>query len=415
MNPIGRYEILRELGRGAMGIVYLGRDPKIDRPVAIKCLRPNLTEEQAKAKERFQQEILALGRLIHPNIVTIFDAGDDPQTEREFIVMEYIEGVSLAELLKKGEGLSPDQVRSIGIQVCHALDFAHTKGVIHRDIKPGNILLSPSLSRAKITDFGIARIDKGTQAPTDRLLGTPQYMSPEQCNGGRLDGRSDLFAVGALLYELLTRQKPFPGDNMTAVIHQVLTQDPIPPAAISAEIPQQLSDVVMKALEKAPHRRFSSGREMAGALFFDTMAKPSASANEGGTLRLSDIEAERPANAAVGRKRGLLIVAMIMITVAGMIGWRAGWRATGATAQPKISSVSEAKQGKIALSTEPSGADIIINGERKGISPLTLALPAGSYELAVTKSGHHPLEATINVLPEQEVPVDLKLSEEVSP
>ncbi|HZR47731.1 MAG TPA: serine/threonine-protein kinase [Candidatus Manganitrophaceae bacterium] len=414
MKPIGRYEILRELGRGAMGIVYLGKDPKIDRPVAIKCLRPNLIEEQAKAKERFQQEILALGRLIHPNIVTIFDAGEDPETEREFIVMEYIEGVSLAELLKKNEPLSPDQVRSIGIQICHALDFAHSRGVIHRDIKPGNILLSPSLSRAKVTDFGIARIDKGNHAPTDRLLGTPQYMSPEQCNGGRLDGRSDLFAVGALLYELLTRRKPFPGENMTAIIHQVLTQNPIPPAAASSDIPQQLSDVVMKALEKAPHRRFSSGREMAGALFFDTMAKSSASAKEEGTLRLSEIEAERPAK-AFARKRGRLIVAATLIAAAVLIGWQSGRQATEAPVKPKISSIAETKQGKIALSTDPSGADILINGERKGISPLTLALPAGSYELAVTKTGHHPLEATINVLPEQEVPVDLKLSEEVSP
>lgn len=410
MNPIGRYEISRELGRGAMGIVYLGRDPKINRPVAIKCLRPNLIEEQAKAKERFQQEILALGRLIHPGIVTIFDAGEDPETGREFIVMEYIEGVSLAELLKKNEPLSPDQVRSIGVQICHALDFAHSKGVIHRDIKPGNILLSPSLSRAKVTDFGIARIDKGNHAPTDRLLGTPQYMSPEQCNGGRLDGRSDLFAVGALLYELLTRRKPFPGENMTAVIHQVLTQNPIPPAEISSEIPQQLSDVVMKAIEKAPHRRFSSGREMAGALFFDAMAKSSESAKEEGTLRLSEIEAERPAKAAFARKRGRLIVAAALIAIAGFIGWRA----IETPAKPKISSIAGKKQGRIALSTDPSGADVIIDGERKGVSPLTLALPAGSYELAVTKSGHHPLEATISVLPEQEVPVDLKLSEEVS-
>jgi serine/threonine protein kinase len=232
-------------------------------------------------------------------------------------------------------------------------------------------------------------------------------MSPEQCNGERLDGRSDLFAVGALLYELLTRQKPFPGENMTAVIHQVLTKSPTPPAALSSDIPQQLSDVVMKALEKAPHQRFASGREMAGALFFDAIYK-SAAAEEGGTLRLSQIdEKEHPSDAASAGKRGRLVLITILIAIAGILGWLT-------LETPGIFSAAETKQGKISLFTHPSGADILINGERKGISPLTLALPAGSYELAVTKTGHHPLEATINVLPEQEVPVDLKLSEEVS-
>ena len=410
MNPIGRYEVLKEIGRGAMGIVYLGRDPKIDRSVAIKCLRPNLIEGQAEAKQRFQQEILALGRLIHPNIVTIFDAGEDPRTEREFIIMEYIEGVSLAEMLIGGEGLSPDQVRSIGIQVCHALDFAHSKGVIHRDIKPGNILLSPALSRAKVTDFGIARLDRGNQTQTDRLLGTPQYMSPEQCNGEVLDGRSDLFAVGALLYELLTRQKPFPGENMTAVIHHVLTKNPLPPAEISPQIPQQLSEVVMKALQKAPHHRFSSGREMAYALFFEMprSAATDEEDEEGGTVRLSTPEEPLPSRPASFRKGSRLILIVMLIAIAAILG---GLARKG-SGKPTRSSVARVKEGRILLSTHPSGAEIAINGERKGLSPLTLSLPAGSYDLVVTKTGHHPLEATINVLAEQDIPVDLKLSKE---
>jgi serine/threonine protein kinase len=409
MNPIGRYEVLKEIGRGAMGIVYLGRDPKIDRLVAIKCLRPRLINEQAEAKHRFQQEILALGRLIHPNIVTIFDAGEDPTTEREFIVMEYVEGVSLAELLKKGEDLSPDQIRLIGIQICHALDLAHSKGVIHRDIKPANILLSPDLNLAKVTDFGIARLDRGNTPETDRLLGTPQYMSPEQYRGEGLDGRSDLFSVGALLYELLTRQKPFPGEDMTAVIHRVLTKTPPPPTLISPGIPQQLSDVAMKALEKEPDQRFSSGKEMAGALRSEMSRKNPG--NEGSTLVLPSMREKNRSEIPSFRKRGRLILVLIALSLAGILGALK----LEETLKPKTVA-GLLKQGKVSLSTLPTGAEILINGERKGISPLTIELPAGSHELEVTKAGHHPLEATINVLPEQEVPIDLKLSkEEVSP
>jgi serine/threonine-protein kinase len=411
MNAIGRYDVLKELGRGAMGIVYLGKDPKIDRLVAIKCLRPPLLDEQAEAKGRFQQEMLALGRLIHPNIVTIFDAGEDAPTQREFIVMEYVEGVSLAELLKKGEILSSDQVRAIGIQVCHALDFAHSKGVIHRDIKPANILLSPDLTRAKVTDFGIARLDRGNQPETDRLLGTPQYMSPEQYKGGVLDGRSDLFSVGALLYELLTQQKPFPGEDMTAIIHRVLTNTPPPPIRISPDVPQQLSDLVMKALEKEPDLRFSSGREMAGALFFER-SRSASPGEENPTLHLPQRKESSPLKTFSTRKRALLILALILTAIAGTLGWLT----LGTPLKSGAASISHVAQGKIALSTHPSGAEIIINGQRRGISPLTLELPAGSHELEVMKAGHHPLEATINVLPEQEVPVDLKLSKvEVSP
>ena len=406
MNAIGRYEVFKEIGRGAMGIVFLGRDPKIDRPVAIKCVRPHPTEEQEETRARFQRETLALGRLIHPNIVSIFDAGKDPVTEREFIVMEYVEGVSLAELLKRGEILSSDQIRSIGIQVCHALDFAHSKGVIHRDIKPGNILLSPDLSTAKVTDFGIARLDRSSQVQTDRLLGTPQYMSPEQCKGGVLDGRSDLFAVGALLYELITLQKPFPGENMTVIIHSVLTKTPPAPTAISPEIPEQLSKVVMKALEKDPDQRFSSGKEMAGALFFELTRKPFGR-EEGATLRLAQTEEKGPVF-FLFPIRPIWILAAIFLAIAGIFGWFT----LNTPLKSKASALAAVRQGKIALSTHPSGAEILINGQRRGTSPLTIELPAGSHELEVKKAGHDPLEATINVQPGEEVPIDLKLSKE---
>ncbi|MFQ5589512.1 MAG: protein kinase, partial [Nitrospiria bacterium] len=266
MKTSVRYQIIEEIGRGAMGIVYRGKDPKINRDVALKCLRPHILEAHESAGRRFQQEILALGRLIHPNIVTIFDVWEDPASDSTYIVMEYVPGTSLAQLIKENFRFTLEQVVHIGAEICKGLDFAHSKEVVHRDIKPGNILLSEDLRVVQITDFGIARLDSIGLTQSDHLAGTPQYMSPEQCRGEMLDGRSDLFAVGALLYEMLTHQKAFAGDSVTGIMHQILTHTPYPPYLISDASPEALSAVVMQALEKEASHRFSSGLEMADAL-----------------------------------------------------------------------------------------------------------------------------------------------------
>src|SRR5579884_142022 len=414
MKSLGRYEILLEIGRGAMGIVYLGSDAKINRQVALKCLRPELFEASEETRKRFQQEILALGRLIHPNIVTIFDAGEDPSTRTAYIVMEYVEGTSLGQLLKKGTPLSVEQVIRIGIDICSALDFAHSKGVIHRDIKPGNILLTSERGTIKVTDFGIARLDEGGHTQTDHLLGTPQYMSPEQCKGERVDGRSDLFSVGALLYELLTRQKPFPGENVAAIMHQVLTKTPVAPATLSPEIPKPLSDLVMKALEKEPGQRFQSGAEMAEALasLLSHREQTKPVGEERPTLALSESQAEVPPAPASRRRPWAWIPVVIGLAV--ILGW---WsfrppRESTPSGTGTTTKTPPAATGKVHLSTTPAGAEIVINGELKGTAPLTLDLPAGSHELVAKMKGHHPLEATITVAAGETVPVDLKLTEE---
>ncbi len=412
MKSLGRYEILIEIGRGAMGIVYLGSDAKIHRQVALKCLRPELFEASEETRKRFQGEILALGRLVHPNIVTIFDTGEDTATGTAYIVMEYVEGTSLGQLLKKGTPLAVDQIVRIGIDICRALDFAHHKGVIHRDIKPGNILLTSEQQTVKVTDFGIARLDGGGHTQTDHLLGTPQYMSPEQCKGERVDGRSDLFSVGALLYELLTRQKPFPGENVAAIMHQVLTKTPAPPATLSPDIPEPLSDIVMKAMEKNPDQRFSSGAEMADALASLSTHREQIT-EERPTMALSGSqEAVPPASA--GRPRHWVWAPLAVIGIAALIGW---WRFAPPqepTAPPAIETNAAAtpQKGQVDLSTTPMGAEVLINGEPKGLTPLLLDLPAGSHELILKKEGHHPLEATITVVSGEKVPVDLKLTEE---
>ena len=265
MNMLGRYEILSELGRGGMGVVYSGRDPKIDRPVAIKCLHPNPGGGD-EDKKRFAKEMRALGRLIHQNIVTIFDADEDPVTGSAYIIMEYVEGRSLAQILSAGERLSIKQVREIGVQICMALDFAHEKGIVHRDMKPGNVLLSAENQAVKLVDFGIARLEEEGFTQTSSFLGTPRYMSPEQCNGDTVEKRSDLFSASAVLYELLTLRKAFAGDSPAAIIHQVVTHRPDPPMRIAGEVPKDLNDAIMKGLEKKPSDRFTSCKEMARAI-----------------------------------------------------------------------------------------------------------------------------------------------------
>lgn len=442
LKSLGRYDILLEIGRGAMGIVYLGHDTKIDRPVALKCLRPEILDQSEDAQRRFRQEVLALGRLTHPNIVTIFDVGEEPDTGSAYIVMEYVDGTSLAQMIKKGEPLSTDQIIRIGIQICRALDFAHVKGVVHRDIKPGNILLTSNRQTVKVTDFGIARLDGGGQTQTERLLGTPQYMSPEQCRGERIDGRSDLFSVGALLYELLTRQKPFSGENIPAIIHQVLTQTPVPPSDLVPEIPHPLSNLVMKALSKEPDRRFSSGTEMAEALAAISNGcpdRPKRATEEPPTRILTQIlrETEQTASSPTAVPRPVRWPIAIGVAAAVIAG---GWMARdffaekqgggqiaevirdgkhGPASNEEAPGLLSEKPGDVSaipgsvdLGSTPAGADIILDGESKGVTPVTLDLPAGAHELLLKKKGYHPLEATITIAAGEKTPVHLKLTEE---
>jgi len=408
MNSLGRYEILKEIGRGAMGVVYLGRDPKIERPVALKCLQDSLFEGQEEV--RFQQEMLALGRLVHPGIVTIFDAGEDSESGHAYIVMEYVEGSSLAGLMREGHAFTVEQIRRIGIQICYALDFAHSRGVIHRDIKPGNILLSTDLMSVKVTDFGIARLDTGGSTQTHQLLGTPQYMSPEQCDNQPIDGRSDLFSVGAMLYELLTGEKPFSGASLAAIMNHVLTRTPPAVKSVVPAIPDRLSDVVMKALQKAPSARFSSGKEMAEAL--------TASAGEERTVVVSS--PQQPASLAPPspvenrsekkRTPSHFWSGVLVLLILGAL-W-GGWSFLRMNAK----TTATAQIGTVDLSSDPPGAEIRVDGQIKGFTPLRIPLSAGSHELTATKAGHHPLEATVNVPNGEKVPLELKLEkEEVTP
>jgi hypothetical protein len=263
VTKAGRYEIIGELGRGAMGVVYKAMDPVIGRTVAVKTIR--LSEEgtglsRPELLTRFQTEARAAGLLTHPNIVVVFDAGEEDGLY--YITMELVEGKSLQALLDGGHAFPLPRTLRIMEQTCSALQFAHERNVIHRDIKPANLMLTAD-DTVKVTDFGTAKILQfGTVQQTAHVMGTPSYMSPEQVKGRAVDGRSDIFSLGVMLYEMVTGEKPFPGQNITTVIYKIVNEDPVPPRQIDPSIHPGISAVVMKALVKEPDQRYQTCREM---------------------------------------------------------------------------------------------------------------------------------------------------------
>lgn len=269
MQRLGRYEIEQELGRGAMGTVYRARDPKIGRSVALKTITVlrAAPAEAAAYRARFFREAQAAGKLSHPGIVTIYDVGEDEATQTPYMVMEFIEGRTLERLVASaGSELIPLETSLELIQqVAQALDYAHSQNIVHRDIKPANILVTPE-GRAKIADFGVAKLPTTQLTLAGQVLGTPAYMSPEQVSGGVVDGRSDLFALGSILYWLLTGQKPFAADTATAVLFKVVYKDPPPPSQLNPNLRPEFDYVLARALAKDPKRRYQRGRELADDL-----------------------------------------------------------------------------------------------------------------------------------------------------
>ena len=261
----GRYEILAELGRGAMGVVYKARDPKINRVVAVKTisLSGQPPEEELEYRERFVREAEAAGRLSHPGIVTIFDVGEEPETRAPYIVMEFVGGPSLEKLLSADNRTLPlEAALQLTLELAEALDCAHGQGVVHRDLKPANILVTEE-GRAKIADFGVAKLNLANLTLAGRVLGTPAYMSPEQLDGEEVDGRSDLFSLGVILYTVLTGFKPFQGNSAATVSFKVVNRDPIPASVLDTDLPPGLDYIIARAMAKDPSQRYQRGMEMA--------------------------------------------------------------------------------------------------------------------------------------------------------
>jgi tetratricopeptide (TPR) repeat protein len=262
-EKIGRYEIIDEIGRGGMGVVYKARDPNIGRLVALKVIKSAFgadDESSEELKKRFQREVRAAGIIQHPNIVAVYDADEDQGVP--YLTMEYVKGVTVDTIIVPGRPLPLEQTHSIMEQVTGGLTYAHEKGIIHRDIKPANLILAED-GTVKITDFGIAKFVNTELTQGKPLMGSPNYMNPEQLTGGPVDARSDVFSLGVVLYEFLTGHKPFMGENPSSVGYQIVKNNPTAPSRLNPSLPPAYDRVVKKALAKDPDRRYASAQELA--------------------------------------------------------------------------------------------------------------------------------------------------------
>jgi hypothetical protein len=267
---LGNYQIIEEIGRGGMAIVYRAVQPSLQRYVAIKVLPPQFTFDTTFV-QRFQREAVAAGRLKHPNIVTIYDVGE--QDGIYYIVMEYLEGVALAELIRQQGALPLQRVAHIAQQVASALDYAHSQGFIHRDIKPSNVIVGPG-DHATLTDFGIVKAVEGTTITrTGMMIGTPQYMSPEQIQGHEIDYRADIYSLGIVCYQMLTGRAPFGGET-PAILHAHAYEPPPPIRSLRSDLPAEVETAIGKALAKEPGARYTSTMQLAQALTIGEVIEP---------------------------------------------------------------------------------------------------------------------------------------------
>jgi tRNA A-37 threonylcarbamoyl transferase component Bud32 len=296
VTKLGKFQIRRELGRGAMGVVYEGYDPMIERVVALKTIRAeNLNGEDAEDQlARFRREAQAAGRLTHPNIVAIYDFGEDAGTT--FIAMEFVKGRELRDVLESDERLPMRDIVHLMEQLLEALDHAHRHGVVHRDIKPANIIILAD-GTAKVADFGIARVESSNLTQVGTVLGTPSYMSPEQFMGQTVDGRSDLFSAGVILYQLLTGEKPFTG-SVTTIMHKVLQEQPLAPSTLNVQVPRAFDDVIRRALAKRPDERYATAHAFAAAIRAAAATTAAAAAPAPATPVDLDATIKRPAPVA---------------------------------------------------------------------------------------------------------------------
>ena len=302
VDRINRYEILAELGRGATGVVYRAHDPELDRLVAIKTLRPARelpAEQSGTLQRRLRSEAAAVARLNHPNIVAIHDMVIWQQTP--CVVMEFVEGWTLADLIKEGP-LVPERAIHITLQVCEALEYAHALGVVHRDIKPGNILVSAT-GVAKLGDFSMASRTGEDGGETAALVGTPGYMAPEEVTDGTRDARSDLFSLGVVLYEAVAGVRAFPGVDLASVLHDTAHVEPASPREYNVAVTPGLAAVIRQAMSKQPGSRYASARVFAQAL-----------------IAARDGEHAAPRTGALWPGRRALVVALVGLAIAGSSG-----------------------------------------------------------------------------------------------
>ncbi|MGH9805179.1 MAG: protein kinase domain-containing protein, partial [Candidatus Acidiferrales bacterium] len=387
-SVLGRYELLEELGRGAMGVVHKAYDPAVGRIVALKTVRLDVTgSDREELIRRLRQEAQAAGRLEHPHIVTIYDAGEAEGVF--YLTMQFVKGSTLAELISTRSLLPVKQIVLMFEQLCEGLHYAHERGIVHRDLKPTNIIVTPE-GAAKILDFGIAKVAESGTTKAGLILGTPSYMSPEQAQGGRVDRRSDIFALGAMLYELLTGEKPFPANTPTAVIYKILHEEPIPPRAVEPTIDPALERVVRTALAKSPFERYQTCQELQEDLKNAGRETPQPSAKKAAAMREPKPRAPRaprkaaaaaapapaPVAPATGTNRFAIIVGALLVVGMAVFGWQQDWfsskpsppqtqrvapskpPAPAPAEQPPVQAVPQAPAKTTAPSDRPAKAEV---------------------------------------------------------
>jgi len=470
LDHVGRYQIIDELGRGAMGVVYKARDPLLNRTVAIKTVDLTLTHEEAESfEQRFYREAKSAGSLNHVNIVTIYDVGKTEDVA--YIAMELLEGRSLRQILDSGAVLPPNKVADIAAQVADGLAFAHKHDTVHRDIKPANIMVLDS-GTVKITDFGIALLSRGSRTVDGAVFGSPKYISPEQVVGHHVDRRCDIFSLGAVLYEMLTGLPPFDADDLNAILYKVINETPLPPTRRNRGIPPIFDRIVAKALAKNPEDRYQSAQEMASGLrqFLqiesprDEREVPRAPeqrmGRQAGATRYQRGDAaadsaperdgpqtpEAVGNAGFWRRRNMLLVAvpaaLIVVVGAWSLARKRGSEQHAAkiaksaeppfVAAPKSEPVERAApvdptlpparpapgikesslpkpMGRLSLAVTPWGV-VYVDGRRRGISPpLTeIKLAPGKHIVEIRNTTFRPYRQVIDLSGEASVKIKHK-------
>lgn len=392
MEKIGRYEIESEIGRGSMGVVYLAHDPRLRRRVAVKtyAFPQGLSEDQrGEFRERFLREAQAAAALTNPGIVTVYDADADPQRKVPYIAMEYVPGSTLGETLQAEGPFDLERVRNIVDVLTDGLQAAHTAGIVHRDIKPANLLVHESNGSIKIADFGVAKLSTSTLTQAGTSMGSPAYMSPEQIRGESLDGRSDLFSLAVVLYELLSGQRPFSGDDPTTLIYAVVNETPIAISKLMPGLPAGLDSFFERALAKDRTKRFFDGRHFRTA--FEDACQKEVAVDVEATVRqdFREVVNDYPQKPHWFTRRRMMTVAAVMLLT--LVGW--GFFGSGEDTFLKLDAKSAIEFGMFRLlvdGEEVYQRELAGPGEKRGLLKKVLDRDLETFEawIKVTPGKH---------------------------